>query len=157
VTTEERVGRLLKKKGLKVAIAESCTGGQIADRVTNIPGSSDYFDLGLVTYSNDAKERFLSVPHGILERKGAVSNEVAMYMAEGVKKTAAADIGLSVTGIAGPSGGRPDKPVGTVYIAISGSGETIVRKFLFTGNRLDIKSATSEEALKLLLAHLKGI
>ncbi len=156
MTTEEKVGLILREKGFKVAIAESCTGGLIADRVTNVPGSSDYFDLGLVTYSNESKERLLSVPRNILERNGAVSREVAMAMAEGVRKAAPANIGLSVTGIAGPGGGSPDKPVGTVYIGISAGGKTVVRQFLFPGDRLDIKSAASEEALKLLLAHLEG-
>lgn len=153
---EEMVGRVLREKGLKIGLAESCTGGLIADRITDVPGASDYFDLGIVSYGNQTKEAFLSVPHEVLERTGAVSAEVAKLMAEGVRIAGQAHIGLSVTGIAGPGGGRPDKPVGTVYIGLSTGEEIFVRKFLFAGSRREIKAQTSEEALKLLYEYLEG-
>jgi PncC family amidohydrolase len=156
VLLEEKVGRVLRERGLKVGLAESCTGGLIADRITDVPGASEYFGLGVISYSDQAKEAFLSVPHEVVERNGAVSTEVAKLMAEGVRIAGQAHIGLSVTGIAGPGGGRPDKPVGTVYIGLSAGEEIFVRKFLFTGNRREIKAQASEEALKLLYDYLEG-
>jgi PncC family amidohydrolase len=156
VKPEELLGMLLREKGLKIALAESCTGGLIASRITDIPGSSDYFEAGVVVYSNQAKQRFLSVPEQSIQAHGAVSKEVAEKMAEGVRRATGTDVGLSITGIAGPAGGSPEKPVGTVYIGLSAKEGTLVRKFQFTGTRLEIKAQTASEALKFVTAFLEG-
>jgi PncC family amidohydrolase len=153
---EEKAGLILREKGLKIATAESCTGGLIANRITNISGASEYFEAGLITYSNRAKTHFLGVPEVVLLEKGAVSHDVALLMAEGVKQAAGVNIGLSVTGIAGPTGGTIEKPVGTVYICISCTDGTFVRRFLFDGNREAIKKQTSDAALMLILDCLEG-
>ena len=153
---EEHLGGLLREKGLKLAVAESCTGGLIASRITDVAGSSDYFDAGVVAYSNEAKGTFLSVPAASIEAHGAVSREVAEKMAEGVRAASSADIGLSVTGIAGPTGGSTEKPVGTVFIGLATDNETLFRKFQFAGSRLDVKSQTSEEALQFVIDLLEG-
>lgn len=153
---EEKTGKLLKEKGLRIATAESCTGGLIANRITNISGASDWFEAGLITYSNRAKTLFLDVPEGVILKKGAVSADVARLMAEGLKKTTNVDIGLSVTGIAGPTGGTVEKPVGTVYIGIACSAGTFVHHFLFSGNRVEIKKQTADAALSFLIDCLEG-
>jgi PncC family amidohydrolase len=153
---EEKIGKLLRQKGLMIATAESCTGGLIANRITNVSGASDYFEAGLVTYSNRAKTAFLAVPEEVIKNRGAVSADVARLMAEGAKRVTDADIGLSVTGIAGPTGGTVEKPVGTVYMGISCSLGTFVRHFLFIGTREEIKSRTSEAALAFVLDYLEG-
>jgi PncC family amidohydrolase len=155
VRSEERIGILLKERGLRISLAESCTGGLIAKRITDIPGASDYFEMAIVSYSNKAKERFLGVPADILASKGAVSGEVARLMAEGVRNTAGTDLGLALTGIAGPGGGTPEKPVGTVYVSLAGPGVSIVRRFLFMGNRDDIRQETCSEALAAVLKYLE--
>ncbi len=116
---ETRIGRILRERRMKIAVAESCTGGHISNRITNIQGASDYFDMGFVTYSNDSKELYLFVPEEVLAEKGAVSSEVAKAMAEGLREATHADIALSVTGIAGPGGGTPGKPVGTVFVGLA--------------------------------------
>ncbi|CUS84398.1 amidohydrolase, PncC family, partial [Candidatus Kryptobacter tengchongensis] len=128
---EEVVGKLLAQKGLKLAVAESCTGGLIADRITNIPGSSRYFERGIVAYSNEAKIQILGVPEELIKIYGAVSREVAEAMAEGVRKISGADIGISTTGIAGPTGATPTKPVGLVWIGYSDKNETFAKEFRF--------------------------
>jgi PncC family amidohydrolase len=156
MTPEEKVGTRLREKGMRIASAESCTGGLIAKRITDIAGASDYFEMGLVTYSNVAKERFLAVPGSLLAQKGAVSPEVAEAMAEGVRSAAGVDVGVSVTGIAGPGGGSPEKPVGTVYIGVSLKGRSVVKKCFFGGDRAAIREATSGEALSLTLRCLMG-
>ena len=153
---EARIGRILRERRMKIAVAESCTGGHIANRITNIQGASDYFDLGFVTYSNDSKELYLFVPEEVIAEKGAVSSEVAKAMAEGLRETTEADIALSVTGVAGPGGGSPEKPVGTVFVGLASKDRTFVNKFLFSGDRISIKEQTSEEALKLVLDYLEG-
>jgi len=153
---EEQIGKLLKDRGLKIAIAESCTGGLIANRITNISGASDYFEAGFITYSNRSKTLFLNVPEEIIAKKGAVSLDTARLMAEGAKKATGVDIGLSVTGIAGPTGGTIEKPIGTVYIGISCSVGTFVRYFLFNGDRQEIKKQTSDAALTFVLDYLEG-
>jgi len=153
---EARIGRILRERRMKIAVAESCTGGLIANRITNIQGASDYFDMGFVTYSNDSKELYLFVPEEVIAEKGAVSSEVAKEMAEGLKETTEADVALSVTGVAGPGGGTPEKPIGTVYAGLASKDGTFVRKFLFSGDRLSIKEQTSEEALKMVLDYLEG-
>jgi len=153
---EKRLGKTLREKGLTIATAESCTGGLIAHRITNVSGSSDYFEAGFVTYSNRAKTTFLYVPEELIKQRGAVSPEVARSMAEGARKATGASIGLAVTGIAGPTGGTKEKPVGTVYIGISYGLGTYVRRFLFNGTRKSIKSETSEAALAFVLDCLDG-
>jgi len=153
---EEKIGSILKASNLKIATAESCTGGLIANRITNISGASEYFEAGFITYSNRAKTSFLAVPENVITKEGAVSHKVAGLMAEGVKKATDVDIGLSVTGIAGPVGGTPEKPVGTVYIGISCHAGTFVRFFLFNGAREEIKKQTSDAALMLVLDCIEG-
>ena len=153
---EERLGGLLREKGQRLAVAESCTGGLIASRITDVGGSSDYFEAGVVVYSNRAKQKFLSVPAESIQAHGAVSREVAEKMAEGICAATGADIGLSVTGIAGPTGGSPEKPVGTVYIGLAARAGTFFRKFEFSGGRLEIKTQTSTEALQFAIDLLEG-
>jgi PncC family amidohydrolase len=156
VTLEEIIGNILQERHLTIASAESCTGGLVAKRITDVSGSSVYFTAGLVTYSNKAKTKFLSVPDEIVEQHGAVSKPVAERMAKGVCDAAEADIGLSITGIAGPTGGSPEKPVGTVFIGLAAGKEAWVKKFLFSGDRRKIRESSSEEALAMLLDYLEG-
>jgi nicotinamide-nucleotide amidase len=153
---EEHLGGLLREKQLRLSVAESCTGGLIASRITDVAGSSDYFDAGVVVYSNQAKQTFLSVPAASIEAHGAVSREVAEKMAEGVRAATGADIGLAVTGIAGPTGGSLEKPVGTVYIGLASTTGTFFRKFTFSGGRLEIKQQTSTEALQFAIDLVEG-
>lgn len=145
----------LKKQKLTVATAESCTGGLIAHSLTNIPGSSEYFERGIVSYSNKAKMDLLGVPEKLIEEHGAVSEQVAKVMAEGIKKKSNVDIGVATTGIAGPTGGTEEKPVGLVYIAVSTSKDTKVKRFQFTGNRLQNKERTCNAVLWMLFDYLK--
>ena len=151
----DKVSTLLKKQKLTLATAESCTGGLIAHTLTNVSGSSDYFDRGVISYSNKAKTDLLDVPKDILKKYGAVSEQVAKAMGEGVRKKSNADIGIATTGIAGPTGGTPSKPVGLVYVALSTYNKTDVRKYLFTGNRLQNKESACNQALLLLYDYLK--
>ncbi len=150
----EEIGKLLSARGLTIATAESCTGGLISHNITNIPGSSSYFERGVIVYSNTAKMELLKVNRSTIDQKGAVSPETAVEMAEGVKYMAGTDIGLAVTGIAGPSGGTPDKPVGLVYIAIATEDGTKVQDFQFDGKRIDIKNQTAEAALGMVKDYL---
>jgi len=145
----------LKKQKLTVATAESCTGGLIANSLTNIPGSSEYFERGVVSYSNKAKIELLDVPEKLIKEHGAVSEQVAKTMAEAIRKKSKVDIGVATTGIAGPSGGTEEKPVGLVYIAVSTSKGTDVRRYQFTGNRLQNKERTCNAVLWMLFDHLK--
>ena len=155
VTLEELAGRKLKEHGLTLAVAESCTGGLIGHRLTEVPGSSDYFLGGVISYSNEAKHDLLKVPTEVLAQKGAVSPETAREMAKGVRETFHAAVGLSVTGIAGPSGGSAAKPVGTVYIGLAtGDGEDVWH-YKFSGNRSQIKTLTAETALDRLRRKLR--
>jgi nicotinamide-nucleotide amidase len=151
---EEVVGALLKQRRLKLAVAESCTGGLIGARITNIPGSSDYFERGAVTYSNLAKSEMLGVPAELLAQRGAVSSEVAAAMAEGIRQAAKTDIGLSVTGIAGPDGGSEQNPVGLVYTALATSQGIKTREYRFLGDREQIRSQSSQMALDMVRRHL---
>jgi len=146
-----KISTILKVKGLKIATAESCTGGLISHSFTNISGSSDYFDRGIVSYSNKAKNELLGVSEDILIKFGAVSEQVAKEMAEGVRNRSSVDIGIATTGIAGPTGGTKEKPVGLVYIAISTKNKTLVNKFQFSGKRLENKESTLNAALRMLL------
>jgi nicotinamide-nucleotide amidase len=149
-TLEEVIAGLLTAKKLTIAVAESCTGGLITNRLTDVSGSSVYLERGLVTYSNAAKISMLGVPAEIIEKHGAVSEETARLMAEGVRKLAGTDLGLSSTGIAGPTGGSPEKPVGTVYLAVADSEQTICRHYAFRWDRKRNKEVFSEAALFLL-------
>lgn len=151
---EEEIGRLLKDKGLSLAVGESCTGGLIGHSVTNVPGSSSYFQGGVIAYSNELKVKFLQVSPHTLETRGAVSKETALEMARGVKGVTGADIGLSVTGIAGPEGGSKEKPVGTVFIALSGRGVERCKRLQLSGNRDEIKAMASQRALEMLRDYL---
>lgn len=138
-----------------MAVAESCSGGLLAMRITEVPGASDYFLGGIVSYANAAKERLLAVPGEVLAERGAVSPECARAMALGVKRAFGADYALAITGIAGPGGGTPEKPVGLVYIAVAGpEGEAEVRQHRFSGSRQGIRWSATEAALSLLLSRI---
>lgn len=141
----------LIEKNYKIATAESCTGGLIGHNLTNISGSSNYFDRGIISYSNESKIELLDVPKDLIDTYGAVSNEVAIAMAEGVRKKYRVDIGLSTTGIAGPTGGTKEKPVGLVFIGISLEDKFYVKKFIFEGDRLRNKELSCNAALNMLL------
>lgn len=145
----------MTEKKLTIAVAESCTGGLIADRLTDVSGSSVYFERGLVTYSNEAKIQLLGVPADILEKHGAVSEETARAMAEGVRKLAGTNLGLSSTGIAGPTGGTKEKPVGTVYIALTDGEKTVCRHYAYRWDRRRNKLISSEAALMMLRNYLQ--
>ncbi len=151
---EAVVSELLKAHRKTLACAESCSGGLLSNRLTDIPGSSDYLIESVVAYSNRSKIRHLRVPAYLIKTRGAVSGPVARKMAEGIRKTSGADYGLAITGIAGPGGGTPMKPVGLVYIALSHSEGTVVRKSLFFGGRDRIKFQSSQRALDLLRKNL---
>jgi nicotinamide-nucleotide amidase len=151
---DEVLARLLRQSGLTLALAESCTGGMIAQRITSVPGSSAYFLEGVVTYGNSAKERLLGVPAALISTQGAVSAECAEAMADGVRRAAGSDLGLAVTGIAGPAGGTPDKPVGTVFIALGTADGCRTGRFLFGRSREEIRVMTAWTALDLLRRHL---
>ena len=154
VELEEVVGALLKQRGLKLAVAESCTGGLIGARITNIAGSSDYFERAAVVYSNRAKNEMLGVPLDLIERYGAVSGEVATAMAQGIQKAAHTDLGLSITGVAGPSGGTEKKPVGLAYIALASSQGTKTAEYRLIGNREQVRLRASQMALDMVRRYL---
>lgn len=149
-TLEEIVGELLLAKHQTLALAESCTGGYLSHRITRVAGSSAYYFGGAVTYSNEAKVLFLSVKPETLERHGAVSRETALQMSQGIRERTCASIGLSVTGVAGPSGGSAEKPVGTVWISIERDDFHEARRFKFHGERERIIAASSQAALNWL-------
>lgn len=157
-TLASAVAELLSGAGRTVSTAESCTGGLVAERLTGIPGSSNYFLGGLVTYANESKVRLLGVPAELIERHGAVSEPVAHAMAEGCRRVHRTDYALSVTGIAGPQGGTPDKPVGLVYIGLAGAAGCRVTRHLFGEflNRADIRERTAGAALNRLRLCLLG-
>ena len=140
----------LIKNNYKIATAESCTGGLVGHSLTNISGISDYFERGIISYSNKSKIELLDVPKELIINHGAVSKEVALAMAEGIRKKYGLDIGLSTTGIAGPTGGTKDKPVGLVFIGLSLKDESYVEKHIFKGNRIENKESTCEAALNML-------
>ena len=148
--------QICRRKRLRIATAESCTGGLVAAVLTEIAGSSDVFDRAFVTYSNAAKQRFLGVRPETLEKHGAVSEAVAREMAEGARSAAQTDYAISVTGIAGPGGGTPEKPVGTVFIAVASPKETRAWRRFNPGERLAFKQATSDQALAELLALIEA-
>lgn len=154
---EEVVGRMLAERVLNIAVAESCTGGLIVDRLTDVSGSSRYLLCGVVAYSNESKQTLLGVPGALIARHGAVSEEVAKAMAEGVRKAAGASIGLSTTGIAGPTGGTPGKPVGLVWIGYADDRGTLALKLNLGDHRRRTKERASQAALELLRRQVLGI
>lgn len=156
-TLEGIVASLLRKRKFTIALAESCTGGLVSHRLTNVPGSSNYFYSGITTYSNQAKIALLKVDEELIKEKGAVSSEVAKKMAMGTRVSANADLGLGITGIAGPTGATATKPVGLVYLALSDRIKQVTEKFIFPGNREQIKWRASQAALDLLRRYLLGI
>ncbi len=150
------VGTLLRAKGLKLATAESCTGGLLADRITDIPGSSDYFLGGIVAYAYEAKVALLNVSWGTLRAYGAVSRETVLEMARGARLALSADIAVSVSGIAGPGGGLPNKPVGTTWLGLSAGDLERAYLHQFNGDRRENKALAVEAALGILLRYLRG-
>ncbi len=155
---EKRLYHLLRERGLTLSTAESCSGGLLSHRLTNVPGISEVFLLGVVSYSNDTKVRVLGVDEEVLRENGAVSPEVAMAMAGGVQRLAGSDFGIGITGIAGPTGGTVAKPVGTVFIGVSWpqKGMTEAWHFLFRGDRTAVKTQTVEAALAWVCRLLAG-
>ncbi|MBU3664596.1 MAG: competence/damage-inducible protein A [Chthoniobacterales bacterium] len=155
---ENAVVGLLRERKLTLALAESCTGGTLAGRITNVPGASEVFLAGYVTYSNKEKQRALGVPHDLIEAHGAVSEPVAVAMAEGARRISGADAALSTTGIAGPGGGSETKPVGTVFVALAAKGhETVVRRCYFPLDRATFKHMATSAALDLLRRHVLAL
>ena len=155
-TMEEVVGRLLREKGLSVSVAESCTGGLIGHRVTNVSGSSDYFQGGIICYSNSAKIRLLGVKEATLARYGAVSDTTAKEMAQGVREALGADLGVAVTGIAGPTGGTDSKPVGTVFVGLASDREVFAHGYRFWGDREQVKLQSATMALDWIRRYVQG-
>jgi nicotinamide-nucleotide amidase len=147
---EEVVANLLNRNAATIAVAESCTGGLLAERLTSIPGSSSYFLGGVVCYSNSLKSAWVDVPAELIESKGAVSSEVTAWLAEGIRRRSGATLGLAVTGVAGPGGGTTEKPVGTVHIALANGAATRAREFRFPGERDRIRFQASQMALDIV-------
>lgn len=157
ISIEARLGARLRQLDLKLALVESCTGGLASYRVTRVPGSSQYFEGGWVVYSYEAKERLLGVRHDTLLQHGAVSREIALEMARGARKVLNGEIGrqnvvaAAITGIAGPGGGMPNKPVGLVWIAVSSPDKEAAWQFQFSGGREDVRQAAAETVLQKLM------
>jgi nicotinamide-nucleotide amidase len=154
---EKIIGDLLRKRRWTISISESCTGGLICDRITNISGSSDYFMGGMVTYSNESKAKHLGIPLDYIKRYGAVSPQVARKMAQGVREAFSTTFGLSTTGVAGPTGGTKRSPVGRVFIAISDSKTDFVKKLELNGTRLEIKKQASDKCLEFFYAYIRKV
>lgn len=154
---EVAVGKLLRAKNLKLALAESCSGGLIAHRLTNVPGSSEYFLGGVVAYAYEAKEQLLDVPHALLLQHGAVSAEVTRTLAHHARAKFGADLALGITGIMGPGGATPTKPVGLTFIAIVSATAECCKKFAWRGDRLENKNASAEAALEMLREYLERL
>lgn len=154
VSMDDAVAELFRDRGLTLSLAESCSGGLIAKRITDIPGSSGYFCEGVVTYSNDAKMRVLGVPAELLNSFGAVSSECASAMAKGIRMASGSDLGMATTGVAGPDGGSDDKPVGTVYISLAAPDGCWSKRFQFSGNRNEIRILTAWTSLDWLRRYL---
>ena len=154
---EEVVGMYLVLKGATIGVAESCTGGLVAERLTRVPGSSKYFQSGVVTYSNQSKIDLAGIPPLLLEMEGAVSKEVSVGLAESIREKLDTTIGVGVTGVAGPDGGSAEKPVGTVHIAVAGPSSTDHRQFLFPGSREKVRWQSSQAALDMARRHLETL
>lgn len=155
-TAEEVIGEKLRDRGLRLALAESCTGGLVGHRLTNVPGSSTYYMGSVTAYAYEAKVRLLDVEWGTLEAHGAVSAETVEEMARGVRRALAADIGIAVSGIAGPGGGTKEKPVGLIWMALSAGDGDWTQQHHFEGDRLAVKEGAAEQALQLGLDYLDG-
>lgn len=155
-TLEAHVGKRLKEMGLTLSLAESCTGGLIGDRITNLPGSSEYFMGSVVAYAYQAKVALLGVAWDTLNSRGAVSHETVLEMARGARKAMSTDIAVSVSGIAGPGGATDEKPVGTTWIGLVATDGEWTRHFRFTGDRVENKSYAADAALQMLLDYLNG-
>jgi PncC family amidohydrolase len=153
---EITVGQSLREQGLTLAVSESCTGGLVSHRITNVPGSSDYFRGSITAYACDVKETLLHVRSETLANYGAVSEQTAREMAEGVRWAIETDVGVSVTGIAGPTGGTPGKPVGLVYIALVAPDGEWVERHVWVGDRQENKARSADAALDLLRRYLEG-
>jgi PncC family amidohydrolase len=153
---EVQIGQLLTQRGLTLAAAESCTGGLVSHRITNVPGSSEYFLGGIVAYSNQIKMGLLGVRQDTLESKGAVSQETVLEMAAGVRQALKADIGIAISGIAGPGGATLNKPVGLVWLALSADNADNARSFIFPGDRLAVKEQSAQAALQMVLEYLES-
>ena len=151
---EEEIGDELRERELSISTAESCTGGLVSHRITNVSGSSDYYKGGVIAYANEVKEEILHVAREILEEKGAVSVECAVEMAKGVRKLLDTDVGVATTCIAGPTGGTPDKPVGLVYIALATKDYVYHEKHIFHGDREENKREAADAALEMLKKRL---
>ncbi len=154
IPREIRLGQLLSDNGLWLGVAESCTGGMLGHLITNVPGSSSYFSGGVIAYSNEVKMEILGVSAKTLKSAGAVSNKTVLEMARGVRAALNTDIGLSVSGIAGPDGGTDDKPVGTVWIGISTMIMENAEMFLFSGDRQKVKEQAAQSALQIAIKYL---
>lgn len=155
-TLEFQIGELLRTRNLTLATAESCTGGLVADRITNIPGSSVYFMGGVVAYANAVKIHTLGVASETIERHGAVSRETVLEMAKGARAALRVDIAVSVSGIAGPGGGLPGKPTGTTWVGLAASDEAWARTFIWDGDRVANKAASAQAVLQMLFDYLQG-
>ncbi len=153
---EVEIGKLLSARHLRLGLAESCTGGLMGHRITNVAGSSEYFMGGVVSYSYEAKVAVLGVSWDTLHAFGAVSRETVLEMARGAKRLFEANIAVSISGIAGPGGGTADKPVGTTWVALVADDGEWAQKFQFQGDRQQNKAASAEAALKILLEYLQG-
>ena len=153
---EIQVGQLLSTRGLRLVLAESCTGGLLGSRISDVPGSSEYFLGGVVAYAYEAKADLLGVSWDTLNTKGAVSRETVLEMARGVRQRMKADIGVSVSGIAGPGGGTPEKPVGTTWIGLAAEDGEWAKTYQFSGDREENKISAVDAALTLLLNYLQG-
>lgn len=151
---EDIVGKMLLVKGMTVTLAESCTGGLVMKRLSDIPGSSEYFLGGIVSYSNEIKMNLLGVPNEIIKEFGAVSEQTAKAMAGGIKKLADSSIGIGITGIAGPGGGTFQKPVGLVYIALAAANQVRCQKLNFTGDRNEIRLNAANAALNMIRQYI---
>ena len=153
----QKLVNLLLTKKLKIATAESCTGGLLAKNITDTSGASAVFDMGIVSYANEIKNKFLNVPNEVLNTVGAVSEETAEAMARGIVEAASADIGVGITGIAGPTGGTPEKPVGLVYYSIylKSKDLIIIEKLLLNGSRDDIRNETVNKVVERLINELE--
>ena len=156
-TLEEVVGMYLVMKKASIAVAESCTGGLLAERLTSAPGSSQYFYSGIVTYSNASKIELAGIPPLVLEMEGAVSREVAIGLAESVREKIGATLGVGITGVAGPTGGTPGKPVGTVHVAVSGPAGTVHLQYVFAGSRDRVRWQSSQAALDMTRRYLESL
>lgn len=155
-TSELRIAELIQRSHFKIVTAESCTGGLIADRITNIPGSSSYFIGGVVAYAYEAKVALLGVSWDTLTTKGAVSQETVLEMARGVRKVLGGEISVSVSGIAGPDGGTPEKPVGTTWIGLVTPAGEWTRHFVWDGDRVKNKALSADAALQFVIDYLEG-